>query len=142
MRETGGKTGLNKSYHNVHSPPLPIYAEPDTRIADLFAFPTVHVHTGIVNHLFKFIEKEFPGIVEWPNRLRLKRRGYHSKVFEVNNHAWGNGDIESKVLLGPSIPYHSMACRWPTPSRPNCHMGIGHPRGKFYLLITKDLNLF
>jgi hypothetical protein len=98
----GGKTGLNKNYHNIHQSPLPIYAKSNTSVADLFAFPTVHVHTGIVNHLFKFIEKEFPGIIEWPNRLRLKRHGYHSKVFEVNN-AWVDGDIGSKALLRPWV---------------------------------------
>jgi hypothetical protein len=44
--ETGGKTGLNKIYHNIYQPPLPIYAKPDTGVADLLVFPTVHVHTG------------------------------------------------------------------------------------------------
>lgn len=85
MRETGGKTTLNKNYHNINHLPLPIFNDPNMQIADLFSFPTVHMHTGIFNHIFdNALQKHFPGIMEWPRILCLKKKGYHGWVFEVN----------------------------------------------------------
>ena len=79
----GDKT-VNKDY-NINQLPLPINVDPDTQIADLFAFPTVHEHTGIVNKVFNYVEEVVgPAILVFPRQLHLKGKDYHGKVFEVN----------------------------------------------------------
>jgi hypothetical protein len=47
---------------------------------------------------------------------------------------WGHRRswVPGKVSLGSAIPYYSTPFDWPTPSWPNAHLGVGHPRGDFF----------
>lgn len=82
--ETGGKTLLNKNYHNVNHLPIPIYKSPDSLVLDMFCFPTVHILTGVFNHMHDELEKLVPGIIYWSKLIHVKQEDYNGKMFQVN----------------------------------------------------------
>jgi hypothetical protein len=47
---------------------------------------------------------------------------------------WASSSL-SKVSLEPTLPYHFMSSRWPTPGRRNGRLGLGCPQGKFNILV-------
>lgn len=85
--EGKGNKDLNKKFNNINNLPLLIYVDPSAHIVDIFAFPCVHMHTGIFNHMFFALEKIIPEIVVWAQLLHLKRQEYHGKVYEVMRYA-------------------------------------------------------
>ena len=50
---------------------------------EVVAFPSLHVHLGIVNLLTDELEKLWPEIVVWFEKLALNREPYHGRHFEV-----------------------------------------------------------
>jgi hypothetical protein len=50
---------------------------------EVICFPSLHVHMGIVNKLYKELELVWPDIVFWADSLSLVREAYFDKTFEV-----------------------------------------------------------
>ena len=81
--DSGGKDRDIKNFFNCKNLPLAVYTDPEILVLAVFCLPVLHILQGIVNTLFRAIEKFFPGITAWPKRLHLKREEYHGKIYEV-----------------------------------------------------------
>lgn len=79
-KKAGAKSSDAKKFQNCIRFPLKIF--PKTGLVILYIpLPQLHIKMGVVNKLFKELEREFPQAIQWAQQIHVVKEDYH-KQFE------------------------------------------------------------